>query len=133
MTYFAGEVRADSRVAWTRFREHSVETPILQRWGTTPENKEFDNYEDTPIWKDNINACYRFALTMKFIGCFDGTGGQTFRKRAKRKSNSILVRYFKTKNEMEGHPLMNGYFDPSYYVFCWERDNAEYDFENGVF
>ena len=129
---YAEELQQDPQVAWTRFGKHTALTPILDRWSRTAEDNEFDNYEDAPTW-EGASGDAKFALTMKFVGCFDGTGGETFRKRAKRKGDTILVRHFKTKAEMLKHPLMNGYYAPSYYVFCWERNNPEWDFEDGVF
>lgn len=123
----------NTRMAWIRFNgQHTAETPILDSWGMTRENEEFENYEDAPIWEGAPDEA-RFAITMKWSGCFDGTGGQTFRKRAKRKADTILVTYFNSKVDMKAHPLMNGYYPPSFCVFCWERDNPESDFEDGVF
>ena len=122
----------DPILAWTRFRGHSANTPIIEEWEYTQEDNEFDNYEIVPIWGEHVDNKYNFAITMKTKIPFDGTGGETFKKRASRKSESILVQYFETKAEMVSHPLLNGYSDWHYYVFCWERGSMD-KFENGVY
>ena len=97
---------------------------FIKTWGTTSEDVEFENYQVVPIWEPlwGVNEDFKFAITMKWVGNFDGTGGATFRQRASRKSESILVAYFKTEAEMDEHPYLNGDLPFSYYAFCWDRN-----------
>ena len=96
----------------------------IKAWGTTSEDVEFENYQVVPIWEPlwGVHEDFKFAITMKWVGNFDGTGGATFRQRASRKSESILVAYFKTEAEMDEHPYLNGDIPFSYYAFCWDRN-----------
>ena len=94
----------------------------IKTWGHTSEDVEFENYQVVPIWGDEVNEDFKFAITMKWVGNFDGTGGATFRQRASRKSESILIAYFKTEAEMDEHPYLNGDIPFSYYAFCWDRN-----------
>lgn len=93
----------------------------LKKWALVNEAFEFEKFEVAPIWK-NARKTSQFAMTIRWVGDFDGTGGETFRKRAMRKSGNILVRRFKTKEEYEAHPYLNGGGDYSTYVFIWDRD-----------
>ena len=90
-------------------------------WGMTEESEEFANYEVAPLWK-GVKKNEKFAMTMKWVGCFDGTGGDVFMKRAMRKSDTIFVRRFTSEKAYEKHPFMNGRYPDSHYVFIWDRD-----------
>ena len=100
-----------------------------EEWGMTEEDEEFQNYEVAPVWK-GAKKNDKFAMTVKWCGCFDGTGGETFMKRAMRKSDTIFVRRFTTKAALNKHPYMNGRYPHYHYVFIWDR---EMNLVNGVY
>ena len=93
----------------------------MKVFGMTKEGYEFEHYEQAPLW-DNVKECYKYCMTIKWCGVFDGTGGDVFMKRAMRKSDTILVKYFRTKKAYEKHRYMQGSWPESHYVFIWDRN-----------
>ena len=133
--YTKAKVSFEQKMKWTNFTGDKRKTPFVASFPDTVDYKtygtpaEFDNAVDVPCW-DKAKPDDKFAMTMKYGGAFDGTGGETFRKRAKRKADSYVIGTFKTEEQADAHPLLNG-FAPYYYnVFIWDREG---NLVNGVY
>ena len=109
--------------------ERWVSKPKFQkRFPYIEESVEFENEEPAPLWK-GVNPKYRYVLFCKPRTMFDGTGGETFRRRVRRKSETKIVGYFENKEEVDAHPLLNGYFPSWLLVFVFDRAAQGQDWE----
>ena len=102
---------------------------FIKKYRTVREEVEFENEEPAPLWKD-VDVKYRYVVFAKSRSMFDGTGGEVFQRRVRRKSGTKIVGYFEDKEEAYNHPLLEGYCPSWLNVFVFDRAAEGQDWDD---